>query len=52
MNDFVSWTVGKLTTAAAMDSGIAWRRTVALVIMPKVPSEPTINPVRLYPAEV
>ena len=33
-------------------SGIPWSFNVALVIIPKVPSDPTIKLVRLYPAEV
>ena len=39
--------VGKHTTAAATVSGRGWSLTVAAVMTPKVPSDPTNSPVRL-----
>lgn len=46
-----AWTLGKLTTAAAVASGCACSRTVALVIIPRIPSEPTNKLVKLRPAD-
>ncbi len=38
-------------TAAATESGIACNFSHSLVTIPNVPSLPTNNPVRLYPAD-
>lgn len=47
-----AWTEGKEQMADTMDSGMPYRRSVVLVMMPKVPSDPTNRLVRLYPADV
>lgn len=42
-----AWTLGKAQVAATVASGAGCRRSVAAVMRPSVPSEPTNSPVRL-----
>ena len=42
-----AWTEGKEHTADTMASGMPYRRNVLLVMIPKVPSDPTNRLVRL-----
>lgn len=42
-----AWTEGKEQTADTMASGMPYRRSVVLVMIPRVPSEPTKRLVRL-----
>lgn len=42
-----AWTEGKEHTADTTDSGMPYRHSVVLVMVPRVPSEPTNRFVRL-----